>query len=100
MRDKKWQIPKQKVNEIKYRDINSTTTESFASRLADTDWEDVLHCKDPDQAYDTFIEKYKNIYNQCFPYITKVKPRKARKPWITSDCLKAIKKKTPSTNAL
>lgn len=97
MINKKLQIQKHKENEIKYRNINDTTIESLANRLAATSWEDTLGCKDCDQEYETFIEQYKFIYNQCFHCVTKVKPRNAPKPWITSDCLKDTKRLSLST---
>lgn len=87
------QIKRFKKPVIKYRNINDTTMQQFSSALSNANWDAVICSENPDDAYEMFIENFKSIYDKCFPYKTKRKPRKARKPWITSDCLKAIKEK-------
>lgn len=46
----------------------------------------------PDSAYDAFLSIFTSAYQDCFPCKT-FKPKNSRKPWITPESLKLIKKK-------
>lgn len=83
---------------IKYRRINPTTLNHFRVALRNIDWSVVVNETDPNDAYNAFITIFKSKYEENFPYETFQKPRKARKPWITTECLKMIKRKTDMYN--
>lgn len=79
---------------IEYRRINNETLNFFRGALANVDWNVVRNKNAPEDAYNAFIAIFRTIYEQSFPFVAFKKPRKARKPWITAECLKMIKKKT------
>lgn len=76
-----------------YRSINNTSMERFRNALSKIDWESDLCYTDAESAYESFIRIFVTTYNKCFLYKTGIKPRNARKPWVTSECLKAIREK-------
>lgn len=67
--------------------------EHFRNALSKIDWESHLCYTDAESAYESFIRIFVTTYNKCFLYKTGIKPRNARKPWVTSECLKAIRGK-------
>lgn len=66
----------------------------FRDCVLNADWSAVLACPEPDQSYELFITSIKEIYDRCFPWKTKVKNVKLRKPWITPEHTKMIKRKS------
>ena len=57
-------------------------------------WSEVRESSDPSSAYDIFLRKYTDIYNNCFPLKkVKIKNNGLTKPWISKALLKSIKKK-------
>ena len=57
-------------------------------------WSEVRESSDPSSAYDIFLSKYTDIYNNCFPLKkVKIKNNGLTKPWISKGLLKSIKKK-------
>ena len=56
----------------------------------------VINCiHDANTAYDTFHDKFCQIYNNCIPLITKkICLDRPYKPWITKGIIKSIHKKS------
>jgi exonuclease III len=86
-------------NYYDHRIINEERSEQFKSLLADSNWDNVsTACNngDADGAYEVFIEKYKNAYDQAFPIVSKknnAKGSRFKQPWMTAGLLKSSKKK-------
>ena len=62
--------------------------------LRGADWQFFNEAEGANTANDVFIEKYKGIFDTCFPF-KNVKGKeltKITKPWISSGLLKSIKK--------
>ena len=57
-------------------------------------WSEIRESSDPSAAYDIFLSKYTDIYNNCFPLKkVKIKSNGLTKPLIGKALLKSIKKK-------
>ena len=60
--------------------------------LSNTNWDDVLHSCDVNEAYDNFIRTVKDLYEEACP-IKKVNPKHVPiQPWLTVGLLRACKK--------
>lgn len=90
---KKLQLRDAKPPPTPFRYICPSTIDMFAAYISKIKWDAVFRETDADTAYNVFIERFSEAYNKCFPLKAKRRPRKARKPWITSECLQAIKVK-------
>lgn len=77
----------------KIQNISESTISIFRSKLIQTNWSDVYSTTSADDAYNNFLNKLIDAYSQSFPFITAKKFKKSRKPWITKESLKMIKKK-------
>lgn len=75
---------------VTYRNVNQETLPRRRSILLATDWRSIYSSGNATRAYELLIDKIKTAFTVSFPYIKKTRPRKARKPWLTSECLKAI----------
>ena len=64
---------------------------NFHSQLNNTIREDLSGFNDPEAAYGCFLNKFKDIYNSCFPS-KKIKMIKfsLKKPWVSKGLLKSI----------
>lgn len=76
-----------------FQQINQYTLSSFREEVNTLNWNNVLSCSFADLAYDCFINTMCSVYGKHFPYKTLNKPKRARKPWITSRVLNMIKEK-------
>lgn len=76
-----------------YRSINENTLNIFREHLSNVNWDNVLEDDNPESAYENFMKKFTNIYYSSFPLKTFKQPKKARKPWVTGEMLKLIKKR-------
>lgn len=66
--------------------------DNFRQKIASVNWIEILDKKsDSNFLYNSFLKKIIEIYEYSFPLVTVSKFRKARKPWITYDCVKRIK---------
>ena len=76
---------------------NIRDSNEFEERLSHTDWSMVLQsCRNGEvvSAYSSFIQKYLDVYNLCFPVTTcNQKSVKFDSEWMTADLLKLCKKK-------
>lgn len=77
------------------QEINPRTMNDFRNQLRSVDWTPVFECNDADTAYDTLMRIMKNMYTSCFKLKKVKKSRKIRKPWLTNEWLKLIRKKNP-----
>lgn len=76
-----------------YRLINSSTLDIFRQQLGNVNWDNVLEDDSPESAYDNFMTKFTAIYNLSFPLKTFRQSKKARKPWVTGETLRLIRKR-------
>ena len=72
---------------------NANNVSKFKDELQMMNWSEVRDSSDPSSAYDTFLRKYIDIYNNCFPFKkVKIKNNGFTKLWISKALLKSIKK--------
>lgn len=50
------------------RSINPTTLEQFRLIISNTNWDSVFSAITANEAYNEFLNIFKNIYDKCFPY--------------------------------
>ena len=90
-----YNISRCNVNEFQYiRKINEDTLASFSDELSQQSWENVLNTNDVNQAYDSFLHIFIDIFNKHFP--VKRVSRKSyinKKPWFTKGLKCACTKK-------
>ena len=83
-----------KTQWLTFRDKNANNVCKFKDELQTVNWSEVRESSDPSSAYDIFLSKYTDIYNNCFPLKkVKIKNNGLTKPWISKALLKSIKKK-------
>ena len=73
------------------RQMKQHNISEFKHALTSTDFSRVLLCDCPNEAYTTFIDIYKNVYDTAFPMKKITVPRRfiKRKPWLTKGLLKS-----------
>lgn len=84
---------KKHSREFYYRDISHRNLERFREQISHTNWDSVFSKVSADEAYESFLETFSNIYNCNFQYKRYVNSKKCRKPWVTPDILKMMQKK-------
>lgn len=77
----------------KIQNVNKKTLDSFRTKIAEVNWDNVYQARAPDDAYEQFFLLFSQAYFESFPLVTYGKHSKARKPWISSECLRMIRKK-------
>ena len=84
-----------KENSGKYRKLSKENMNGLLCALKDTDWSAVYSQTDPEKAYDLFIAIFVKLYDKYLPLIERKNDTKnnPKKPWVTFDILKLIKKK-------
>lgn len=88
------QVKRETTVEALSRSISAAGLEVFRSNIQSIDWTCVFEKRNPNAAYEAFFEKLGLCYNQAFPMtLRKLKPKRARKPWIDEKLLKMIKTK-------
>ena len=60
---------------IVFRDKNATNAAKFRHRLSNVNWQNLEGFYDPLKAYESFLSKYCETYNNCFP-LKRVKKKK------------------------
>ena len=88
-----------KVTYITKRITKQDAIEKFNQDLYKTSWDDIIKNKNPNEAYNMFLQKIKVLYDQYFPkqYI-KIKEKDLRSPWITRGIKKSSKRKQKLCN--
>lgn len=79
---------------IKYRSLNDNNLEKYRIELLKIDWQNELNNLDVNQSCSFFLNKLYEIYDKCFPILSKIiteRPNTA--PWLTSELKIAIKRK-------
>lgn len=89
----KSKFPNRKVTTKLFRDISTKKLNTFKEEVNSHDWSDVLNETAAERAYALFLTAFLRIYNKCFPYKHAEKRKNIRKPWITPELLKKIRKK-------
>lgn len=74
------------------RNFNSEALDSFRSMVDSIDWVDVCNESDPSLSYDIFLYKIKCSYDIAFPLHQVKGHKKSRKPWVTRELYKRIKR--------
>ena len=88
------QTSSRKTQWLTFHDKNANNVCKFKEELQTVNWSEVRESSDPSSAYDIFLSKYTDIYNNCFPLKkVKIKNNGLTKPWISKALLKSIKKK-------
>lgn len=84
---------RQAASAIYYRAVNLTSLSRFRDQIEQTQWDDLFSITCADLAYDYFIRTICSVYNKHFPLQVFKKPKRARKPWMTTEILKMMKEK-------
>ena len=76
------------------RNNNKENLASFLETLKEITWSSLDGYRDPKNAYNSFIKKYSESYNVCFP-VKKLTRKQSRlnKPLLSNALIKCIKKK-------
>lgn len=75
------------------REINAKTLEIFRGEITNIDWSIVLESTNAEEAYEHFIAIIKQVYYTCFKLKEVRKSKKLRKPWMSDDCFRMVKKR-------
>lgn len=78
---------------IVFQNIHINSLEAFRRDVASTIWNTILFENTADCAYEIFLEKILKLYKHHFPYKIKNISKKIRKPWVTFDLVRKIRKK-------
>ena len=79
---------------LKFRIFCPKNELEFSRKLAYTLWEEILVEGDIDDNFNKFIERLRNMYNECFPVTTKrVSAKALDRPWLSSGLKTSIKNK-------
>ena len=79
---------------IFYPNKSEANISKFHDRLRNTNWLELQDFNDPKHAYGSFLDKFTNIFNSCFPLEKKRASRfTLKKPWLSKGLLKSIKRK-------
>ena len=70
----------------------STTVTNFTNIISQTDWSEVLKCRDVKSAFDTLINVFNKCFSNCFLFVT-VKPSGAKKLWCKRGILNSCRTK-------
>ena len=75
-------------------DFSDISVEKFKYKLRSVSWDSIRNSSDTNKAYDSFIEIFSSLYDECFPKKKiKLKPQKWNNPWITKEIKKSSKRK-------
>ena len=85
-------------NSFTIRDTSAKRVNEFRRKLENTNWDfydQANNAKDPNTAYNVFIDKYTGLFDTCFPFkTTKGKALNTfGKPWLTKSLLRPSNKK-------
>ena len=79
---------------IQFRLITEESRQIFTRNLINVDWEAILIEEDINDNFETFFNKFKELYNRNFPLkIKNVSTKRINNPWITSGLLNSIRQK-------
>ena len=81
------------LDPITYRKIDNDTLNALKADLANANWINILQNDNVDNAYDIFSDTFKTIYDKNFKITVKKTHNKYKKPWLTMELVKLIRKK-------
>jgi hypothetical protein len=87
----------EKVSYVKScRLVDEIKIAEFSKRLSTLDWSDLNNVNDINLCYNTFLNTFTSVYNECLPLQRKTVRyyRGVHKPWISQGIIKSIKKNT------
>ena len=86
--------PKDDMEKCVYkRDFTENAFNCFKQALFEISWDNVKNLKQPNEAYNKFLEIFTELCKEYFPIKKiKIKPKKALRPWITSGIAKSSKR--------
>ena len=76
-----------KTQWLMFRDKNANNVCKFKDELQTVNWSEVRESSDPSSAYDIFLSKYTDIYNNFPLKKVKIKNNGLTKPWISKALL-------------
>ena len=82
-----------KIEYIARRDFSEHNKSKFKQKLSSTNWDHVLLCTDPSDAFQEFHSKFVAMYSDCFPMQSIKVGYNTRKPWLTHGLKTSIKRK-------
>ena len=88
--------PKKHENKFIYKRNHSVDNiNKFKKRLSEVKWQEILDNNDANDDYNTFIEQFNKVYDECIPLkkCTINRKKHPMSPWITKGLLKSINKK-------
>ena len=81
-------------NFVYKRDFNENAFNCFKQALFETSWNSVKNLKQPNEAYNKYLEIFTKLYSKYFPIRKiKIKPERTLSPWITNGIAKSSKLK-------
>jgi cytidylate kinase len=82
------------VINLKKRKLNLSNINELTCKLKQETWKNVYKCKDTNEAFNTFLSKLLEHYNETCPYEdVKIKAKAIANPWMNKQLLKCSKKK-------
>lgn len=76
-----------------FRRVSYGAMIAFQEDIVKNNWDFVFSYTDPNEAYNAFFDRLLSLYTLRFPVVTKVISKKLRKPWMSNDLLKLVRKK-------
>ena len=76
--------------------LNKENIDKFSNELMNVNWDEIISTDDVNLGYDNFIKVFKDLYNECCPYVpvkNRHNYRKIDKPWFTKSLRNACSKK-------
>lgn len=75
------------------RVISPEKLDKFREAIHQTNWDEVYATEDADECYNKFITRVKTLFIKSFPTEKRSRAKNARKPWVTKQFLRKIKRK-------
>ena len=73
------------------RDFSRANIDGFKRQLQSFNWDDVIRCQEGPVAFQSFYEKYNEIYSKCFPLKLIKNGYTTKCSWLTDGLKKSIK---------
>lgn len=69
------------------------TLADFRGKIGNIYWTSLFHCQCANEAYDAFMRIFITVYEECVRFKKVRMSNKKRKPWLSDECLRAIREK-------
>ena len=81
-------------HKIEFRIFNQNNKQNFTNEINLINWNDLFTSDDVNINFQTFLSTLQQLYNQCFPIVSKqISEKRLNSPWINQEILNAIKTK-------